>query len=112
MSNSSSKSILYHIQTPGTVELEEKLGFRLEKLSRREKYELIEFISGYLFHMVEGEGDDALPEGAWNILDYQKQYRPGYKSNILVALYLLKDEKVQTFCDLLPAIAEYARDDK
>ena len=110
---SSAKPVASYIDTPGIRKLEQACGGRLTELSQREKYQLIEAIGGYLSNMVaDDENTELEPGETWTLIDYSKQCCPDIDNNVFAILFILKDEECEALAHLLPAIAEYARDDK
>ena len=110
---SSAKTITHYADSPGIRKLEQACGARLTELTQREKYQLIETIGGYLACMVEDpENGELGPDDVWTPIDHAKQWNPDIDNNVFALLFILKDEKCETLAHLLPAIAEYARDDK
>jgi len=107
---SSAKTVTSHIDTPGIRKLEQACGGRLTELTQREKYQLSEVISGFLASMV---ADDENPgDEAWTILDHLKDGYHDVANNVTAVVFILQHEDCGALAHLLPAIAEYARDDK
>jgi hypothetical protein len=110
---STTKPVTYHIDTPGIRKLEQAVGAKLTGLTQREKYQLIEAIGGYLSNMVADDENTELGEGdVWTLIDYAKQCCPDIENNVFAILFILKDDECETLAHLLPAVAEYARDDQ
>ena len=110
--SSATKTLTYYIDTPGVRRLEEACGERLTELTQREKYQLCETIGGYLSAMVEDPENGELDEDeTWTILDHISQNYHCLTNNVKALLVILVDEECEALAALLPAIAEYARDD-
>ena len=110
--SSATKTLTYYIDTPGVRRLEEACGSRLTELTQREKYQLAGVIAEYLATMVDDPENGELDEDeTWTILDHTAQHYHGPTNNVQALLVILVDEECEALAALLPAIAEYARDD-
>ena len=102
---SSAKTLTYYADTIAVRQLCERFGGRLERLSQHEKYRLCAGISLELVDLSDPE-DERRGEDAGDIscatfgLDAVSQSRK-----------IIDNENPGTLAKLLPAIAEYARDD-
>ena len=109
---SATKTLTYYIDTPGTQRLVEACGSRLTEMTQREKYQLAGTIGEYLATMVKDPENGELDEDeTWTLLDHISQNNHCLTNNVKALLVILRDEKCESLAALLPAIAEYARDD-
>ena len=120
---SSAKTLTYYVETKATTRLGEVFGNRLEKLTQEEKYQLCTAIALLLW----GCCDSGIGEGSDEDLDFSDlmtdesepglvrvtddQLVPAITDQVRAALVLLQNEPPEILAQLLPAIAEYARDD-
>jgi hypothetical protein len=115
----SAKTLTYYAQSKGIEKLGEAFGSRLERLSQEEKYQLCTCIGLMLWGCCDsgiGEGEDVFAElhteSEPDLIGSQDAYLvPEVSNNALYALILLQNEEPEVLAQLLPAIAEYARDD-
>ena len=118
---SSAKTLLFYVETKAVKRLGEVFGNRLEKLTQEEKYQLCTAIALMLWgccDSVPDEDDDldfsdlVLEDDeadACRVVD--DQLAPAITGNVRAALVLLQNEEPEILAQLLPAVAEYARDD-
>ena len=122
---STAKTITYYVETKAVTRLGEVFGNRLEKLKQEEKYQLCTAIALMLWgccDSVIGEyveddesldfsdlmGDELEPD---LVSSADIQLVPAITGNVRMALVLLQNESPKILAQLLPAVAEYARDD-
>ena len=113
---SSAKILTYYVETKATTRLGEVFGNRLEKLTQEEKYQLCTAIALMLWGCCDsgiGEGhDDNDIESGIDLITTQDVYLvPEVTAHVMTALVILQNEEPEILAQLLPAIAEYARDD-
>ena len=118
---SSAKTITYYIETASTRKLEQMYGSRLERLSQEEKYQLCTAIAIMLWGCVEPtkevDPDDEFSdlfeaESEPDLINsVEELVTPNVTGNVKACLILLQHEPPEVLAQLLPAIAEYARDD-
>ena len=105
---SSAKTLTYYADTNGIQRLGQAFGNRLEKLTQEEKYQLCTVIGAHLWTACgpgnEDDDDDLLQTG----IDV---FSGGVFSKVKDSLVILQHEDPEILAQLLPAIAEYARDD-
>ena len=118
---SSAKTLTYYVETKATTRLGEVFGNRLEKLTQEEKYQLCTAIALLLWGCCDTEFDeddgldfsglmdDEAEPGLVRVTD--DQLVPAITGNVREALILLQNEEPEILAQLLPAVAEYARDD-
>ena len=120
---SSAKTLLFYVETKAIKRLGEVFGHKLEKLSQEEKYQLCTAIALMLW----GCCDSGIGEGSDDDLDFSDlvleddeadacrvvddQLAPAITENVRAALVILQNEPPEILAQLLPAVAEYARDD-
>ena len=120
---SSAKTLLFYVETKAIKRLGEVFGHKLEKLSQEEKYQLCTAIALMLW----GCCDSGIGEGSDDDLDFSDlvleddeadacrvvddQLAPAITDQVREALVLLQNEEPEILAQLLPAVAEYARDD-
>lgn len=113
----SAKILTSHADTQGTQKLASKYGNRLEALNREDKYQLISAIGVHLWGMCENvsEVEEANGEAYDDTLDLVQDADIALtfeiNGDVKQALILLQNEEPETLSQLLPVIAEYARDD-
>ena len=121
----SAKVLSYYVETPGIRKLGEVFGDKLEKLSQEEKYQLCTAIALMLWGCCDsgiGEGSDEYEDLEFSDLMTDEsepdlvratddQLIPAITGNVRAALILLQHEEPEILAQLLPAVAEYARDD-
>ena len=123
----SAKTLTYYVETKAVKRLGEVFGDKLEKLSQEEKYQLCTAIALMLWGCCDsgiGEGqvddDEDIDFGALMdevesepdlIRATDDQLIPDITGNVRAALILLQHEDPEILAQLLPAVAEYARDD-
>ena len=118
---SSAKTITYYIDTASTRKLEQMYGSRLELLSQEEKYQLCTAIALTLWGCCDSNEEDRENDEFVDLLEAESetdliatqhnQLVPGVSANVMVCLVTLQNEPPEILAQLLPAIAEYARDD-
>ena len=120
---SSAKTLLFYVETKAIKRLGEVFGHKLEKLTQEEKYQLVTAIALMLW----GCCDSGIGEGSDDDLDFSDlvleddeadacrvvndQLVPEVTGNVMAALIILQNEEPEILAQLLPAVAEYARDD-
>jgi hypothetical protein len=121
-----SKPLTYYVETKAVRTLTQTFGDKLAKLSQEEKYQLCTAIALMLWGCCdsgigEGQGaDDDLDFG--ELMDEveaepdlisvsENQLVPAVTANVMTALTILRFEDPEILAQLLPPIAEYARDD-
>lgn len=123
----SAKTLTYYVETTAIKKLGDAFGHKLDKLTQEEKYQLCTSISLMLWGCCDsgiGEGQvseeyDELDfsdlvdsEAEPDLITTQNAYLvPEVTAHVMTALILLQNEPPETLAQLLPAIAEYARDD-
>ena len=122
---SSAKTITYYVETKAVTRLGEVFGNRLEKLNQEEKYQLCTAIALMLWGCCDSgvgkyvEDDESLDFSDLMCDELEPdlvssadiQLVPAITGNVRMALVLLQNELPKILAQLLPAIAEYARDD-
>ena len=118
---SSAKTLNYYVETKAITRFGEVFGNRLEKLTQEEKYQFCTAIALMLWgccDSVPDEDDDldfsdlVLEEDeadACRVVN--DQLVPEVTGNVMTALVILQNEPPEILAQLLPAVAEYARDD-
>jgi len=118
---SSAKTLTYYVETKAVKRLGEVFGEKLEKLTQEEKYQLCTAIALLLWGCCDTEFDeddgldfsglmdDEAEPGLVRVTD--DQLVPAITGNVREALILLQNEEPEILAQLLPAVAEYARDD-
>ena len=118
---SSAKTLNYYVETKAITRLGEVFGNRLEKLTQEEKYQFCTAIALMLWgccDSVPDEDDDldfsdlVLEEDesdACRVVN--DQLVPEVTGTVMTALVILQNEPPEILAQLLPAVAEYARDD-
>ena len=118
---STAKTLLFYVETKAVKRFGEVFGDKLEKLSQEEKYQLVTAIALMLWGCCDSglDEDDDLDfsdllleedkSDACRVVD--DQLVPEVTGNVRTALILLQNEEPEILAQLLPAIAEYARDD-
>lgn len=122
--SSSAKCLSHYCDVPAVQKLMAMFGNRLEGLSQEEKYQLCTAIGLHLWGSVEPveldadapfndlEFADLFEEGEPDLITTQNdQLVPEVSANVMSALVILQNETPDSLSFLLPAIAEYARDD-
>jgi len=99
---SSAKTLTHYADTIAVRELCERFGGRLEGLSQHEKYRLCAGISLELTDLFYAEEDDDDDDGE------DATFGPDAVSQ---SRKIIDNEEPEILAQLLPAIAEYARDD-
>ncbi len=128
---SSAKPLTFYVETKAVIKLGETFGHKLDRLSQEEKYQLCTCIALMLWGCCDsgiGEGrcnpndegdDDGIDFGDLMAEDNEPdlitsqndQLVPEITANVMTALVILQHESPEILAQLLPAIAEYARDD-
>ena len=118
---SSAKTITYYLDTASTRKLEQMYGSRLELLSQEEKYQLCTAIALMLWGCCEPTEDDQENDEFADLFETESepdlittqndQLVPEVSGNVMACLVTLQNESPEILAQLLPAIAEYARDD-
>ena len=119
----SAKTLTYYVETKAINTLGEAFGHKLDRLTQEEKYQLCTAIALMLW----GCCDSGIGEGSDEDLDFSDlmtdesepglvrvtddQLVPAITDQVREALVLLQNEPPEILAQLLPAIAEYARDD-
>ena len=120
----SAKTLLFYVETKAVKRLGEVFGDKLQKLAQEEKYQLCTAIALMLW----GCCDSGIGEGRVSDADFGEfmvdpnptpdlisasddQLGPEMTGNVRAALVLLQNEEPEILAQLLPAVAEYARDD-
>lgn len=106
--SSSAKPLTYYADTAQIRSIAEDYGDRLEVLSASEKYQLIHCLTGYLAQRIDGDADEtdsilAVAEDCSNLSLY---------GDVEAVLKDLQHEDPNIISALIPAIAQYAHDDK
>lgn len=115
-------AIPYYVETSGTQKLENLFGSRLERLTQEEKYQLLTAIGLHLWGQcepVEGESEEDPSfaelldsESEPDLIQDQQNYLvPEVTASVMSAMVALQNDTPIELSHLLPAIAEYARDD-
>ena len=120
---SSAKTLLFYVETKAVKRLGEVFGDKLDKLTQEEKYQLCTAIALMLW----GCCDSGIGEGSDEDLDFSDlvleddesdvcrvvddQLVPAITGHVRAALVILQNEPPEILAQLLPAVAEYARDD-
>jgi hypothetical protein len=117
----SAKTLTYYVETKAVKRLGEVFGHKLDKLTQEEKYQLVTAIALMLWgccDSVPDEDDDldfsdlVLEEDdadACRVVN--DQLVPEVTAHVMTALVILQNEPPEILAQLLPAVAEYARDD-
>lgn len=124
---SSAKTLTYYVETKAVLKLGHAFGHKLERLTQEEKYQLCTVIALMLWGCCDsGIGEvDEVPYQLQPSDDYldeldsepdlvsasQNQLVPQATPHVMTALIILQNEEPEILAQLLPAIAEYARDD-
>ena len=119
----SAKTLTYYVETKAINTLGEAFGHKLDRLTQEEKYQLCTAIALMLW----GCCDSGIGKGHDDDLDFSDlvleddeadacrvvddQLAPAITGNVRAALVLLQNEPPEILAQLLPAVAEYARDD-
>ena len=105
---SSAKPIQYFCETTLINKLARAVGDRLERLTQSERYQLLTCLSSWCHaycELVEDEEPETLLEHYYSSVTLE------YSGNVLACLALLEHEDVDNIAAMLPAIAEYARNE-
>ena len=102
---SSAKILTSYIQSEAVDTLVESFGNRLQGLSKHEKYQVCADIARALEWYSSSDNNSGDKTG------YFSAYRFSKRNNKEQAMDILQNEPVEILAQLLPAIAEYARDD-
>ena len=118
---SSAKTLNYYVETKAITRLGEVFGNRLEKLTQEEKYQFCTAIALMLWGCCDSgpDEDDGLDfsdlvleeDEADACRVVNDQLVPEVTGNVMTALVILQNEPPEILAQLLPAVAEYARDD-
>ena len=118
---SSAKTLTYYVETKAITRLGEVFGNRLEKLTQEEKFQLCTAIALMLWGCCDSgpDEDDGLDFSDLVLEDDEAdacrvvndQLVPEVTGNVMAALIILQNEEPEILAQLLPAVAEYARDD-
>ena len=120
---SSAKTLTYYVETKAITRLGEVFGNRLEKLTQEEKYQLCTAIALMLWgccDSVPDEDEDDDLDFSDLVLEEDEddacrvvndQLVPEVTAHVMTALVILQNEPPEILAQLLPAVAEYARDD-
>ena len=113
---SSAKTLTYYVETKAINTLGEAFGHKLDRLTQEEKYQLCTAIALMLWGCCDsgiGEGhDDNDIESGIDLITTQDVYLvPEVTAHVMTALVILQHEAPEILAQLLPAVAEYARDD-
>lgn len=125
--STSAKTICSYVETPAVRKLEASFGDKLSGLSQEEKYQLCTAIALMLWGCCDsGTEEDKDPEGYSDldifgmdlsdgepdlITTQNDQLVPEVTAHVMTALVILQNEPPEILAQLLPAVAEYARDD-
>ena len=101
---SSAKTLTSYIQTEAVDTLVESFGSRLQGLSKHEKYQVCADIARALEWYLSSDNPSGDKTGYFSDCRFSM-------SNQGQAIDILQNEPVEILAQLLPAIAEYARDD-
>ena len=101
---SSAKSLTSYVQTPAVNTLVESFGNRLQGLSKYEKYQVCADLSRALEWHANPDNERSDKTGYFSDCTF-------YKNNNSKVIEILQKESAEVLAQLLPAIAEYARDD-
>lgn len=104
----STEILTFYVDTPGVRKLVESCGRRLGELSQFQKYQLVSLISSYLALMTDEDEN----EEDWSLINHGQECFPEISNTVFTVLDILQNDNCRTLAKLLPAIAEYARDDK
>jgi hypothetical protein len=125
----SAKTLTYYVETRAIQTLTQTFGDKLTGLTQEEKYQLCTATALMLWGCCDsgiGEGDDPDDEGTEidfaDLMDQvesepdlisasENQLVPEVTPNVRTAMVILQYEDPEILAQLLPAIAEYARDD-
>jgi hypothetical protein len=122
---SSAKPLTYYVETKSILSLCAKFGYKLTGLTQEDKYQLCTAISLFLWGVCEsgiGEAadnpnDDEIDlieagDGEIDLIEASAaQLNPALHENVTAAMVLLQYDAPEILSQLLPVIAEYARDD-
>ena len=118
---SSAKTLTYYADTNAVQRLGEVFGNRLEKLTQEEKYQLCTAIALMLWGCCDsGPDEDDDLDFSDLVLEEDEadacrvvndQLVPEVTAHVMTALVILQNEPPEILAQLLPAVAEYARDD-
>ena len=118
---SSAKTLLFYVETKAIKRLGDVFGHKLEKLTQEEKYQLVTAIALMLWGCCDsGIGSDDDLDFSDLVLEDDEadacrvvndQLVPEVTGNVMAALIILQNEEPEILAQLLPAVAEYARDD-
>ena len=106
---SSAKPIQYFCETTLINKFASAVGDRLERLTQSERYQLLTCLSSWCHsycELVEDEESETL------LGHYYSSVTLEYSGNVLACLCLLEHEDVDNIAAILPAIAEYARNEE
>lgn len=115
--SSSAKILTSHADTQGTQKLAASFGSRLENLNQEDKYQLISAVGVHLWGMCESATEVQELKGTSYddtldlVQDADIALTFEVNEDVKQALILLQNDTAETLAALLPAIAEYARDD-
>lgn len=119
----SAKVLTSYVETKAVHKLCEAFGQRLTELTQEEKYQLATAFALMLWGCCDsGIGEGAEPDEFEDLFETddsdkdllettQHQLMPEVSGNVKAALIILQNEEPEILAQLLPAIAEYARDD-
>ena len=126
----SAKTLTYYVDNNTVQRLGQAFGNRLEGLTQEEKYQLCTAIALMLWGCCDsGDGEDAStnlstnvsaaidalmdePDSEPDLITTQNdQLVPEVTAHVMTALVILQNEPPEILAQLLPAVAEYARDD-
>lgn len=119
----SAKVLTSYVETKAVHKLCEAFGQRLTELTQEEKYQLCTALALMCWGCCDsgiGEGDE--PDEFADLFEdddseqdlietTQQQLMPEVTAHVMTALVILQNEDPDILAQLLPAIAEYARDD-
>jgi hypothetical protein len=112
----SAKTLTFYVETEAVIKLGKAFGHKLDRLTQDEKYQLCTAIALHLWGCCEGVASDDFDEDfgidCTDIVSTQSELLgPEVSAHTMSALVILQNEPPEILAQLLPAIAEYARDD-
>ena len=106
---SSAKPIQYYIsaQSNAIDALAAAVGDRLERLTQCERYQLLAVVSLFVWNLAETEDGENITVSLVSCYEVDCPYT--VTGNVKICLKLLNGESPDTLSDVLPSIAEYAK---
>jgi len=119
MTHATSKPLTFYVETKAITRLGEVFGNRLQKLIQEEKYQLCTAIALLLWGCCDPEFEDDEDLDFSGLMEddsdacrvVNDQLVPEVTAHVMTALVILQNEPPEILAQLLPAVAEYARDD-